>query len=111
MSPATAAPAMSAFVVFIWFLVSFFELPHSATVSHGEVLKTGWFALRDAFYEDYASISRMELEYFCQFFRFLRPSRSGEGFDLPRMMVLPMRIRREYFSFLTKNVGCLSWMT
>lgn len=72
MSPATAAPAMSAFVVFIWFLVSFFELPHSAAISHGEVLKIGWIALRDALYEDYASMDRMELEYFWQFFRFPR---------------------------------------
>jgi hypothetical protein len=64
MSPATAAPAMSAFVVFIWFLVSFFELPHSAAISHGEVLKIGWIVLRVALYEDYASMDRMELEYF-----------------------------------------------
>ena len=67
MSPATAAPAMSAFVVFIWFLVSFFELPHSAAISHVEVLKIGWIVLSVALYEDYASMDRMELEYFGSF--------------------------------------------
>jgi hypothetical protein len=55
MSPATAAPAMSAFDVFIWFLV-FLLLSFSpvAVIDH-EMLKIGSMCVQKCFNEDYAS--------------------------------------------------------
>ena len=61
MSPATAAPAMSAFVVFIWFFVFLLLSFSLAAVIHREVLKMGSIYVRNGSFEDYASLHRMEL--------------------------------------------------